>query len=199
MQGNQHIIGITGGIGSGKSTVCKIFEILGAVTYYADDRAKWLMENDSALVAQIKQLFGSTAYVGGRLDRAAIASRVFNNEALLNELNAVVHPAVSRDVKKWVSEHPSEPLLLKEAALLFETGSYRELHKNILVIASEDLRIQRVLERDPQRKKEEVLAIMQRQMHDDDKIPLADYVISNDGSMSVIKQVMNIYQALIVA
>ena len=193
------IVGVTGGIGSGKTTVCKVFETLGAKTYYADDRAKWLMENDNELIQNIKTLFGEKAYNAGRLDRKHIASMAFKDDSLLEQLNGLVHPAVSRDVEKWISENQDGELLLKEAALLFETGSFKALDKNILVTASEDVRIQRVTSRDNHRSEEDVKNIIANQMKDDEKKPLADFVIENDGRQSVIKQVMNIYDELVIA
>jgi len=197
MQNKPIIVGITGGIGSGKTTVCKVFETLGIVAYYADDRAKWLMEHDSRLMDNIKRLFGEQAYTNGRLDRAYLAGLAFQNPKLLDQLNALVHPAVGEDFAKWVKANQEKPILLKEAALLFETGSYRQLHKNILVVAPESLRITRVLSRDPHRSESDVKDIISRQMQDEEKLPLADFVIYNDGRSSVIKQVMEIYHALI--
>ncbi|MEQ9007516.1 MAG: dephospho-CoA kinase, partial [Ekhidna sp.] len=181
MQSKHAIIGVTGGIGSGKTTVCKIFEVLGAITYYADDRAKWLMENDSELVVQIKNLFGERAFNEGKLDRKFIAGQVFKDEGLLKKLNGLVHPAVAKDVDRWVQENQDADLLLKEAALLFETGSYKNLSKNILITAPEDVRIERVTARDSHRSAEDVRDIIRKQMDDKEKIPLADFVIENDG------------------
>ncbi|WP_424962419.1 dephospho-CoA kinase [Ekhidna sp.] len=199
MSNKPHIVGITGGIGSGKTTVCKIFETMGARTYYADDRAKWLMENDDQLIKNIKALFGEEAYREDKLDRKHIASMAFKDDSLLEQLNGLVHPAVSHDVVKWIDENQDARLLLKEAALLFETGSYKALDKNILVTAPEDIRILRVVSRDSHRSEQDVKNIIENQMKDEEKRPLADFVIENDGNQSVIKQVMNIYEELIVA
>lgn len=197
MNSRPPIVGVTGGIGSGKSTVCKIFETLGAVTHYADDRAKWLMNNDVGLIAQIKDLFGEEAFKNGELDRKHIAGIAFQNQSVLEQLNALVHPAVAKDVKQWVEDNQDASLLLKEAALLFETGSYKALDKTILVKAPEALRIGRVVTRDPHRSREDVHAIITKQMSDEEKIPLADYVIENGGDQSVIKQVIEIYRSII--
>lgn len=199
MIGKPLIVGVTGGIGSGKTTVCKIFETLGAKTYYADDRAKWLMENDNGLIKDIKALFGDDAYYSGNLDRKYIASKAFQDDSVLEQLNSLVHPVVGRDVEEWISENKEAKLLLKEAALLFETGSYKSLDKTILVIAPEETRIQRVVSRDDHRSEQDVKNIMANQMKDEEKKPLADYIIANDGDQSVIKQVMKIYDKLIVA
>lgn len=198
MSNRPLIVGVTGGIGSGKTTVCKIFETLGAKTYYADDRAKWLMENDRELVDSIKKLFGETAFKEGKLDRQYLARAAFKDDSLLDQLNKLVHPAVGRDVEKWVKENQTSKLLLKEAALLFETGSYKALDKNILVTAPEEVRIQRVVSRDSHREADDVKDIISKQMKDEEKRPLAEFVIENDGNKSVIEQVMNIYKELIV-
>lgn len=191
--------GITGGIGSGKTTVCKVFETLGARVYYADDRAKWLMENDDDLIEGIKSLFGGQAYKKNKLDRKFIADQVFQNGILLDKLNAMVHPAVAKDVAQWSTQNQDAKLLLKEAALLFETGSYKSLGKNILVTAPEELRVKRVVLRDDHRTEEDVKAIIDKQMPDEEKIPLSDFIIVNDESKSVIKQVIDIKDQLIVA
>ncbi|WP_420576365.1 dephospho-CoA kinase [Ekhidna sp.] len=199
MSNKPLIVGVTGGIGSGKTTVCKVFETLGAKTYYADDRAKWLMENDPELVESIKSLFGESAFKEGKLDRQHIARAAFKDDSLLNQLNKLVHPAVGRDVEKWMRENQNSKLLLKEAALLFETGSYKNLDRNILVTAPEDMRIRRVVARDSHRKAEDVKDIISKQMKDEEKRKLADFVIENDGNRSMIEQVMNIYKELVVA
>ncbi|WP_436517989.1 dephospho-CoA kinase [Ekhidna sp. To15] len=191
------IVGVTGGIGSGKSTVCKVFETLGAITYYADDRAKWLMNNDDELKEKIKGLFGEQAYREGTLDRKHIASIAFKDQSILERLNQLVHPAVAKDVSQWVEENQQAPLLLKEAALLYETGSYKSLSKTILVTAPEVIRIRRVIQRDSHRSAEDVKAIIDKQMGDDEKITLADFVIDNDEKRSVIKQVMDIHPLLV--
>lgn len=198
MQNKPLIVGVTGGIGSGKTTVCKVFETLGARTYYADDRAKWLMENDADLIKSIKKLFGDDAYESGKLDRKHIARKAFQNDSLLKQLNELVHPAVGRDLKKWVSENQDVNMLLKEAALLFETGSYKSLDKNILVTAPEEIRIDRVAARDSHRMKKDIKDIIAKQMKDEEKRPLADFVIENDGNQSVIKQAMQIYDELVI-
>ncbi len=191
------IVGVTGGIGSGKSIVCKVFETLGAVTYYADDRAKWLMNNDPKLIGEVKKLFGDEAYKNGSIDRKFIADKAFQDQSVLDQLNALVHPAVGNDLSQWIDENKHAPLLLKEAALLFETGSYKKLNKTILVTAPEEIRIQRVVQRDPHRSQTDVEAIIDKQLKDEEKIPLADFIIENDGGQSVIKQVMELYPLLI--
>lgn len=192
-------LGITGGIGSGKTTVCKIFETLHIPVYYADDRAKWLMVNSPTLQTGITQLFGKDAYFeDGALNRAHIGSIAFKDTAKLQKLNALVHPAVFVDGENWQQEQLAlgVPYTLKEAALLYETGSYKMLDKVIVVTAPEALRIQRVMDRD-NLSKEEVKQRIARQLPEAEKVAKADFVINNDGQHSLIKQVLAIHQSLL--
>lgn len=188
-------IGITGGIGSGKTTVCKIFETLGIPVYYADERAKWLMTNDATLVKEIKGLFGESAYENGQLNRAFIAQIAFNDPEKLNQLNALVHPAVQRDGNAWQEAQPNVPYTIKEAALLFESGSYLYLNKIIVVTAPLDVRIQRVIHRD-HTNRAAVEARIAKQMPEEEKVKRADFIIVNDGATALIPQVLNIHQVL---
>ncbi len=187
--------GITGGIGSGKTTVCKIFEILGIPVYYADDRAKYLMVNDKDLVKNIVSVFGEKSYLkNGELNRKYIADIAFKNKRKLEELNKAVHPAVKRDFDNWVNEQKA-PYLIKEAALLFETGRYKDLDLNILVSAPLDIRIKRVMLRD-NIDKESVLARVNNQMPEEDKMKLADFIIYNDERHFLIQQVLDLDKKL---
>ncbi len=189
-------VGITGGIGSGKTTVCKIFEILGIPVYYADERAKWLMTNDLNIIKDIKNEFGATAYnEKGELNRQYIAEIAFHNPEKLQALNALVHPAVFEDGRNWHRTQQNVPYTLKEAALLFESGSYKELDKIIVVTAPLDVRIQRVMERD-QISQEAVQARISKQMLEEEKINQADYLIVNDGEQTLIAQVLIIHKSL---
>lgn len=193
-------IGITGGIGSGKTTACKIFEQKYNVPiYYADDRAKWLMNNDEKLKEQLKTTFGSLVYdATGKLDRAYLADIVFNDKSKLDILNGIVHPAVFEDGAKWQAEQQAmgHRYTLKEAALLFETGSYLTLDKIIVVSAPEDLRIQRVMARD-NISREEVLARINKQMPQAEKEKMADFVIVNTDMDSLYEQVEKIHKSLV--
>lgn len=189
------LIGVTGGIGSGKTTVCKIFEVLGIKTYYADSRAKGLMESDQSLILRIKEIFGEKSYQEEKLNRKEIARQAFTDKSLLNQLNEAVHPAVKLDFEHWVQQHSAEKILLKEAALLIETGSYKELDLLILVLADEQTKVDRVVKRD-QRDEKEVLKIISEQLPDSEKIPLANFIINNNETNSTIKQVMDIFQQL---
>lgn len=190
------LVGITGGIGAGKSTAARIFSLLGIPIYYADDRAKWLMANSPALTSQIIDRFGKEAYLpDGHLNREYLAKEVFSNAENTAAINALVHPAVKDDFTVWAMRQKA-PYVLKEAALLFETGSYKDLDKNILVSAPTDLRISRVLQRDAHRSKEQVRAIMERQMSDAQKNKLADFIIKNTEDELLIPQVLKIHKSL---
>lgn len=190
-------IGITGGIGSGKTTVCKIFETLGIPIYYADDRAKQLMTESEELKRQIVEYFGVETYnEQGQLNRAHLANIVFNNPDQLLLLNSLVHPAVHRDAEQWHTAQTNVPYTIKEAALLFESGSFRQLDKIICVYAPKSARLQRVMKRD-QADEEQVLARMNKQMSDIDKMQLSDFIITNNQEHSLIQQVLKIHQTLI--
>jgi len=189
-------IGITGGIGAGKSLVCKIFEVLDIPNYAADTRAKWLQINDPQLKAQIEALFGAEAYQKGQLNRAFISKIVFDNPEKLKKLNELVHPAVAEDFQQWCENYQDKPFILKEAALLFETGSYKQLDATILVHAPEEIRLYRTLQRDPHRAEEEVKKIMDQQMEESKKIELADFIITNDGKTSLIKQCHSLFEKI---
>jgi dephospho-CoA kinase len=190
-------IGVTGGIGTGKTTVCKILACLGYPVYYADDAAKRLMVSDQVLVNQIKAEFGASSYdTSGTLNRVFIASEVFSNPAKLEKLNSLVHPAVARDFQLWMNGQNST-IVFKEAALLYETGSYKSLSATILVLSPLELRLKRLLVRDKHRTKKDILDIIDRQMSDTDRVKLATYVIHNDEQQSIIKQVLAINDKLI--
>lgn len=190
------VVGITGGIGSGKSTACQIFRVLGIPIYDADSRAKWLMERDPQLQASIKNLLSEQAYDSdGRLNNAYIAELVFKNPALLAKLNALVHPAVAVDTSKWL-EAQTSPYVLKEAALLFESGASRNMDAVIVVHADEQIRIERVMLRN-KITEEQVKDRINRQMPETEKLRLADYIILNDGSQSLIRQVLSLHQTLL--
>lgn len=188
-------IGVTGNMGSGKSTVCSLFTTLGIPLYDADSRAKWLMNNDSSLINAIKQLLGEAAYTAEGLDTQYVSDRVFIRPDLLQALNALVHPTVAKDVFQWHHAQKA-PYTIREAALLIEAGSYKELDKLILVTAPQAVRIQRVQKRNNW-KLDEIVARMDNQMPEEVKVLYADYIIPNDGSISVIEQVLALHQALL--
>lgn len=190
-------IGITGGIGSGKSTVCKVFETLGIPVYYADDEAKRLMQEDEDLIAAIKDHFGKQAYdESGKLNRTYLASVVFNDPDELNMLNSLVHPVTIRDAEQWALRQTS-PYVLKEAALMFESESFHHLDEVIGVSAPVSLRIQRIMHRDNV-SRDEVLKRINNQMDEEVKMRLCDYIIYNDEQQAIIPQVMKIHEELAV-
>lgn len=189
-------VGITGGIGSGKSTVSRIFELLGVPVYYADERAKDILVRDPALAGQVRQHFGDEVYFpDGTLNRKYLANIVFNNKAQLDILNSFVHPATIRDSDNWAQQQHT-PYVLKEAALLFETESFHHLDKVIAVFAPQPLRVHRVMKRDNV-SRNEVLARMYRQIDETIKMRLADYVIKNDEQHMVIPQALELHQTLL--
>lgn len=187
-------IGVTGGIGSGKSLVCRIFACLGVPVYSADDRAKWLIENHSGIRSDLITLFGPDVYDGkGKYNRVWVSSRVFGNKELLQQLNGIVHPRVGEDTEHWVREHSSSPYVLKEAALMNRAGEGNSLDAVIVVQASMETRIRRTLARDVQRSRTEVERIISQQMADADRLAIADFIVDNDDQIAVIPQVVNIH------
>jgi dephospho-CoA kinase len=188
-------IGITGGIGSGKSLVCKVFQVLGVPTYDADSRAKNLMTTDGILVNQIKKEFGSLSYNSeGALDRKFLSASVFSKADRLAMLNSLVHPRVAEDFKRWVEEHADHVYVLKEAALLFESGSYLTLDKVILVTAPEPMRIKRVLARDKHRTEADIKNIIRNQLPEEEKEMKADCIIRNDEHELILPQVLELHE-----
>jgi dephospho-CoA kinase len=191
-------IGITGGIGSGKSLVCKIFECLGVPVYDADSRAKHLMVTDDALIAGIKKEFGSEAYhQNGTLNREFISRQTFGFPERLEKLNKIVHPRVALAYEKWVKDQASHRYVVKEAALLFETGSAAMLDKVIVVSAPVALRVRRVLQRDPWRNEEDVKKIIDSQMSQDEKEKRADFIVINDESQLLIPQILKLHRGFL--
>ena len=190
-------IGITGNIGSGKTTVCKIFETFGIPIYYADVEAKRLMIENANVKEKIKLLFGLKAYAqDGSLNREYIGGIVFNNPQMLTKLNYIVHPAVRADSARWAKEQKNAPYVLKEAALMVESENYKDVDKLIVVTAPLEIRLERVMQRD-EVNKESVLSREKNQMSESEKVALADYTINNDGTQALIPQIHKIHQELI--
>ncbi|HMU69733.1 MAG TPA: dephospho-CoA kinase [Chitinophagales bacterium] len=190
-------VGITGGIGSGKSTVCKIFEVLGVPVYYADERAKEILQTDAEIIKRVKDLFGEDVYDSNHvLDRKRVAFVVFHEPEFLAQYNKIIHPAVLLDSEKWMQRHLQYPYVIKEAALLFESGGNKQLDKVICVTAPEDLRIQRVMQRD-NTTEEQVRSRMANQMSEEEKLEKSDFILYNDGSAPLIRQVLNIHEKLL--
>ncbi|MCW3160243.1 dephospho-CoA kinase [Chryseobacterium oryctis] len=181
------IIGLTGGIGSGKSTVAKFIEEFGFPVYYSDDRAKTIVNDDEDLKIRIKALLGEKAYsTDGIYDRKFVAQKVFNNKDLLQQLNEIIHPAVRIDFENWVKKQ-TKYLIFKETALLFELKLNRQCYKSLLVTAEDNIRAKRVMDRDGKTYRE-VEAVMEKQMPEKDKIKLADYIIYNNTNLEDLKE-----------
>lgn len=185
-------IGITGGIGSGKTTICKLFELLGVPVFYADDEAKAAMATDEWLQQQLKAAFGKDVYIDGLLNRKMLAGIVFNNETELKRLNSLVHPAVFRRFDQWV-EKQQDSFVIKEAALLFETASYKDCDFTVLVKSPLPLKISRITKRDAI-SEADVLKRMEKQWSDVEKEKLANFVINNDEQQLIIPQVLQLYK-----
>jgi dephospho-CoA kinase len=190
-------VGITGGIGAGKTLVANIFRTFGIPVYNSDAEAKRLMNEDEDLKAQIINLFGQKAYVKEVLNRSYLTEVVFKNQDNLNRMNSLVHPAVIKDYNKWLTKYKNKSITIKEAALLFESGSYKDLDYTILVLAPKLMRIGRILLRDVNRSKQDVEDIIDKQMSDSRKKKLSDFVIINDGERMVVPQVLEIYKNLV--
>lgn len=176
------IIGLTGGIGSGKTSVAKYLEAKGFPVYYSDDRAKYIVNEDVALMSNIKNLLGKEAYDSyGIYDRKYVADKVFSNQELLSQLNQLIHPAVKIDFENWIREQQSE-FVFKETALLFELELHKSCYKSLLVTAEDNLRIKRVMDRDGKTYRQ-VENVIQKQMPEKDKIKKADFVIHNNSNL----------------
>lgn len=186
-------VGITGGIGSGKTLICKVFELLGVPLYNADERAKWLVANNTTIKSLLIKNFGEQSFMDGKLNRSYISSIVFEDQQKLELLNSIIHPEVEKDFEEWVAQHSQHPYVLKEAALLYESGSYKKLDTIISVYAPVELRIKRLLVRDPHRTKNDIENIMHKQMDEEEKRSRADYVIYNDEKAMVIPQVLQLH------
>ena len=187
-------VGITGGIGSGKSVVCQVFNTLGIPVFNADLAARFLMENDQPLVQSIKSLLGSEVYNNGILDRPKVASIIFGKPELLAKLNALVHPVTIKYANDWLIKQTA-PYAIKEAAIFFESGSYSEMDVMIGVYAPQELRISRAMSRGKQTR-DEVLNIIARQMNEEEKMNRCDYVITNDDVAAVLPQVLKLHEEL---
>lgn len=194
MRSKPFQIGITGGIGSGKSVICKIFTCLGVPVYDADSRAKSIMTTDGILIEQIKKEFGDLAYLpDGSLDREYLSRVIFENQEKRSLLNQMVHPRVAADTDRWLDQNREAPYVVREAALLIESGAYLRVDKVLLVTAPEELRIKRVLARDPHRLREEVVKIMATQLPEEEKKKVADVVVYNDETQLLVPQILHLH------
>ena len=189
-------VGITGGIGSGKSTVCDIFQLLGVPIFHADVEAKYLQNNDLTIIGQLIELFGPDIYLsGGVLDRKKLAGLIFNDQDLLAKVNQIIHPAVRLCFINWSIEFTNEPYVLYEAAVLLENGYASDFDKKILIIADENIRIERVIKRDSM-SEALVRERIKNQMTDGQKISMVEYVIENNNRLLLIPQVIELDQLL---
>ena len=190
-------VGITGGIGAGKSIVSEVFKSLGIPVYHSDLRAKLLMETEDELIENIKSEFGDESYSeNNKLNNRYLSKLVFQDVLKLNSLNKIVHPFVFRDYEKWTELHRNTDYTIKEAALLFESGSYKDLDTTILVYAPMKLRINRILLRDMYRSIDDIMHIVNTQMSDTRKKKLSDYVLINDGTKLLLPQILNVHNQL---
>ena len=189
-------IGLTGGIGSGKTTISRILKVLGASVYAADERARELMNSNMDLIRSVTALFGDESYRNGVLNRAFIASIVFSDSSKLKALNALVHPLVFDDFLSWSDQQNSGHYVIHEAAILFETGLYKKFDYNILVCSPAELRIKRIMARDKQ-SEDDIRARMQQQWTDEQKMKLADFTIENNEKTMILPQVLNLHNKFV--
>lgn len=186
-------IGVTGSIGSGKSVVCEIFKILGVPVYNADEEARKLIQSDPGIINKFTGRFGQDIYLKGGLDRKKLSGIIFNNKDELNFVNETVHPRVFAHFDEWLELNKGQKYIIKEAALLFESGSYKDIDKIILITAPETERINRVVERD-KTTVDAVKKIISTQMSEEEKTRRADFVINNDGKSLIIPQVLKLHE-----
>ena len=192
------LIGITGGIGAGKSTVSTICKHLGFKVYNSDQRAKEIVSEDSIIKKKIISFFGNNIYKNGVLDRKFLSDKIFNDKSSLQQINSIIHPAVKKDFNSWVINNSNEKILFKESALLFESGAYKELDKIILIVSDKNLRVSRVLNRDQKRSKKEIESIIDKQIDEVDAIKYADIVIDNNHKKMLLPSVIKEIEKLIV-
>ena len=184
------LIGITGGIGAGKSTVSTIYKHLGFKVYNSDQRAKEIVSEDSIIKKKLISFFGNNVYKNGVLDRKFLSDKIFNDKSSLQKINSIIHPAVKKDFNNWVINNKNEKVLFKESALLFESGAYKELDKIILIVSDKNLRVSRVLNRDQKRSKKEIESIIDKQINESEAIKYADIVIDNNHKKMLLPSVI---------
>ncbi|MFM8916905.1 MAG: dephospho-CoA kinase [Bacteroidota bacterium] len=190
------LVGITGGIGSGKSTIARCLQAMGYLVFNADEQASSALEQNAEVVLQIKALIGNEAYdSNGKANRVFIASKVFADRELLKQMNSILHPVVRKMFEDWVANHKSEKILFKEAAILFESGANQQVDEVIAVVAPENVRLRRVLKRD-KRSEKEIQDIMSRQMNQDELVAKCQHVIINDDHTPVMPALLEILKKL---
>jgi len=192
---HMKVIGLTGGIGSGKTTVLNMFKELGVPVYIADVEAKNLMNTSKVIKRKLTELFGMKAYENDELNRTYIASKIYNDDALLKKMNAIVHPKVAQHFEHWLQKQTSK-YIIKEAAIIFEHNTQSQYDAIITVIADKEDRIARVLNRE-NTSRDKILAIMKHQLDDEEKVKLSDFVIVNDNLEHTRKQVLKTHNAIL--
>ena len=188
-------LGVTGGIGSGKTSVCNVFGILGIPVFSADEEAKKVMEVDTGIIMRLNAIAGHNIYTSGTLNRAELARLIFNNRTMLEKVNSIVHPAVFSRFNEWAKKQ-SAPYIIMEAAILFESGGWKMVDRIITVTAPVEERIERVMRRSAITK-EEVLERMKNQTSDSEKIKRSDYVIDNSENAMIIPAILNIHNSIL--
>ena len=191
----SYLVGITGGIGSGKTTVSNIFSHLGYKVYNSDERAKHLMQTNDKIIRKIAGLLGDSAYCKGKLEKKMISHAIFNNKSLIEKINSIVHPETIKDFNSWVSKN-KDSILIKESALIYQSGSYKDLDEVILVEARDEIRIERILKRDKHREKDEILKIIKNQKLKNKEDFNPDYIIVNNGEDLLLPKVIEIIEEL---
>ena len=193
---SSYLVGITGGIGSGKSTVSKILYHLGHKVYDSDLRAKDLMNKDESIKSQLINFFGKEVYRDSFINKDLLSKLIFGDLNVLKKINSIVHPVVSKDFEKWITNNSEDKILFKEAALLFESKSYKDLNHTIFISANKDLRIKRVLSRDKSRNISEIKKIIQNQIFEEEARRLADSVIDNNENSLLLPKVIKLLDKL---
>lgn len=191
------VVGLTGGIGSGKTTVANMFETIGVPVYIADIEAKKIMNTSKVIKRKLIHLFGDKAYEAGKLNRPYLANLIFNDKTLLEKMNAIVHPRVAKHFTKWTLKQKT-PYVIKEAAILFENGGYKNCDFVVTVTAPKELRIERLLNREATTK-EKIKAIMSNQWDDQKKVKLSNYIIENEDLEKTKQQVYAVHKSILKA
>lgn len=189
------VVGLTGGIGSGKTTILECFKALGVPVYIADVEAKALMNRSKVIKRKLIDLFGKDAYKNNELNRPYLSSKIFSNKELLAKMNAIVHPKVASHFKRWLKKQDSN-YVIKEAAIIFENNLESQYNYIITVIADEDLRIQRVMKRDDA-SNQKVKSIIKNQLSDAEKVKKSDFVITNNDLLEAKKQAINVHEKIL--
>ena len=189
---NPYLIGITGGIGSGKSTVSQIISHLGYKVYNSDTRAHEIINDNKLIKDKLIESFGSNIYQGSKLNKRYVSKLIFNDESAKNKINSIVHPEVIDDFKNWVKENIIEKFLFKESALLFESSSYKDLDRTVYVYSDRKIRIERVKKRDPHRSRNEIEKIIKNQISSDEANKLTDYKLVNDEKKLLLPKVVRL-------